>query len=99
MNEIFTQPLAMSNNSGNNSGNNSTHRNGGYSFPDSIRRILLQTRAGRNSYASRMCDLERGNGSNVNTSGTGKGDKNNHGASSSGTGTTGKVSFIFFFLN
>lgn len=88
----------MSNNSANNSANNSSHRNGGYSFPDSIRRILYQTRAGRSSYASRMCDLERGNGSTMTASGTAKGDKNSHGSSASGTGATGKVSIIEMFF-
>lgn len=47
----------MSNNSS--SGSNS-NRNG-FIFPDfSLRRLLLQTRAGRAPYTARMCDVERG---------------------------------------
>lgn len=62
-----------SNNS--NSGNN---RNG-YSFPDfSLRRLLLQTRAGRSPYSNRMCDVERGSGS-----GGSKSEKSSFGTTSS----------------
>lgn len=54
--------------SGNTSGSSGSTRNG-YIFPDfPLRRLFLQTRAGRSSYTSRMCDVERGSSSSANTS-------------------------------
>lgn len=82
--------------SNNNNNNNSSNRNG-YGFPDfSLRRLLLQTRGGRSSYTGRMCDLERGTGSNSISGGGGgssnKGEKNCHGSSSSSSAAGYKVS-------
>lgn len=78
-----------------NSNNNNNSNRNGYGFPDfSLRRLLLQTRGGRNSYTGRMCDLERGTGSN-NTNGNGgssKGEKNCHGSLSSSSAAGSKVS-------
>lgn len=55
----------MSNSNSSNSGSN---RNG-YNFPDfSLRRLLLQARAGRGPYSNRMCDVERGSGSSSSKS-------------------------------
>lgn len=46
--------------SNNNSSGSNSNRNG-FIFPDfSLRRLLLQTRAGRAPYTARMCDVERG---------------------------------------
>lgn len=86
------------------SNNNNSNRNG-YGFPDfSLRRLLLQTRGGRSSYTGRMCDLERGTGSNSNSGGggssssssTNKDAKSCHGSSSSST-AGGKVSAMHHF--
>lgn len=60
----------------NNSSNGGSSRNG-YNFPEfSLRRFLLQTRAGR--YSNRMCDVERGSGSSSS-----KAEKSGFGATSS----------------
>lgn len=92
---------AMSNNNNNN--NNSSNRNG-YGFPDfSLRRLLLQTRGGRSSYTGRMCDLERGTGSNSaggsggSSSTTTKPEKNCHGSASSSGAAGNKVSAVCVF--
>lgn len=86
--------------SNNNNNNNSSNRNG-YGFPDfSLRRLLLQTRGGRSSYTGRMCDLERGTGSNSasggggGSSGSSKAEKNCHGSSSSSGAAGNKVSAV-----
>lgn len=78
----------MSSGSGNS--NNSNGNRSGYSFPDfSLRRLLLQTRATRNPYTARMCDVERG------ATGNGKSDKN---ACASSSMSANKVSVIRLFL-
>lgn len=87
-----------SNSGGNSNASSSGHRNSnssssGLSFPTfSLRNFLMQTRAGRSSYAGRMCDLERGSSSNSGTcGGNNKADKS-HASSSHGASNTGKVS-------
>lgn len=78
--------------SGSGSPNNSSNRNG-YSFPDfSLRRLLLQTRAARNTYGGRMCDVERG-GSN-----SGKNEKGGCSSNSMNSNKVSDCSFVRSFM-